>query len=305
MHLQYKNRYVAFIDVLGISDQMLATDQSENYAQAIYSLFSALVGSKKEVFFSLPHVRTGKEVQIQFDKPFGAYDKITLLSDAITMSFPERERDNEYSLNSRVVPILRCLQSVFWLQRGLLSLGVRTRGGISCGRLFHKRDMVLGEALVKAYRIESRAALYPRAVIDDELIKILLSDPIPKIPILIKNRIAHMVCVDTDGLYFVDYLGYDPIAGDFYLADEIDNILQETASDKMIAAETPLSSKLTWLCNYVSSSKECLFSDEARLQKNQGTKFGDVFKRSNDNIISHQAHIMKHIRSQLLKNKLP
>jgi hypothetical protein len=283
----YETRFVAFIDILGVSDQLLEAERSEVFARAIYGLISVLTGKKNGVFFVLPHVRNGREVEIQFDKPFEASARITALADAITMSFPERERENNLALNSRLLPILRCLDSVFWLQRGLLSLGVRTRGGISCGRMFHKRDLVLGEALVKAYRLESKVAIYPRAVIDDEIIEILLKDPVPEEIALFRNRIAHIVRVDRDGRHFVDYLGYDPIAGSFFMENEIADILQETISDLTLATDSRLREKLIWLRDYVTSSMECMTSIATRLEKNRGTEFGEVFKRSQENLRSY------------------
>src|SRR5579872_2892531 len=86
------------------------------------------------------------------------------------MSFPAEERENQFARGSSTLPILSCLQAVFWLQRGLLSLGIRTRGGICRGSIFHNSNFVFGEAMVRAYRLESKVAVFPRAVIDDEIV---------------------------------------------------------------------------------------------------------------------------------------
>jgi len=179
MRPTYEHRIVAFVDMLGISDRLLAKD-SENFARTIHTVASALTGKRSTVFFALPHVRTGREIEIQFDRPVGSGDRMTTLSDAIVMSFPVEERENQFAVGSRSLPILRCLDAVFWLQRGLLSLGIRTRGGICRGQILHSRNFVFGEAMVRAYRLESRVAVFPRAVIDEGIIGALMSEPIPE-----------------------------------------------------------------------------------------------------------------------------
>src|SRR5262249_6371074 len=151
MRPRYERRIVAFVDLLGISDQLLASE-SESFARTIYTVISALTGKQQHVFFALPHLRTCKEIEVQFDKPFGLDGRMTTVSDAVVVSFPEEERDNPHARGSCALPILKCLQAVFWLQRSLLSLGIRTRGGICRGNLFHSSNFVFGEALVKAYR---------------------------------------------------------------------------------------------------------------------------------------------------------
>jgi hypothetical protein len=175
-----------------------------------------------------------------------------------------------------------CLRSVFWLQRGLLCLGVRTRGGIAFGRLFHRRDMVFGEGLVRAYRLESEIAIYPRAVIDDKIIDILLSDPIPSKLGLFENRMAHLIRVDDDGRYFVDYLGYDPIGANGLLHRELINIYRETTQDLAFArGNMRLAAKLEWLHRYLWAS---VVNIDEQLKVNRGTKFGERFPRTTENL---------------------
>ena len=242
MKAKYQRRIVAFVDMLGISDRLLSSE-SKAFARTIHTVISALTGKKPTVFFVLPHVRTNEEVEIQFDKPLGGGDRMTTLSDAVVMSFPAEEQNNQFAPGSKSLPILRALEAVFWLQRGLLTLGVRTRGGICRGELFHTGAFVFGEAMVRAYRLESRTAVYPRAVVDEELIEVLLSEAIPDIA-LFSNRVAHAVRIDRDGQYFVDYLGYDPLQGDFGMKRRIVDIYRETAEDLKSSPDSRLAAKL-------------------------------------------------------------
>ena len=114
----------------------------------------------------------------------------------------------------------------------------------------------------------------------------LLSHPVPEGIVLFRNRVAHMVRVDDDGRHFVDYLGYDPLVGDFGLQHEIANILEDTKRDLRSANDHDVRDKLHWLEKYVSSSFADMTSASRRLERNCGTRFGEVFTRSPDNIVS-------------------
>jgi hypothetical protein len=143
--------------------------------------------------------------------------------------------------------------------------------------------------MVRAYQLESRVAVFPRAVIDEGIVDGLLSEPIPDGIAVFRNRIAHMVRMDTDGRYFVDYLGYDPIQGDFYLSRKLADIFTETANDLKSVTDDRLIAKLEWLKQYVMCSMEELSDKQARLHVNSGTKFGEAFPRTRDNLMSFVA----------------
>jgi hypothetical protein len=76
-------------------------------------------------------------------------------------------------------------------------LGLLVRGGISIGQLYIDPLMVWGQALLNAYNIENKIALYPRIVFDPYY----ASSDIGKVVI---NRRPFIK--DSDGLYYVDYL---------------------------------------------------------------------------------------------------
>jgi hypothetical protein len=50
------------------------------------------------------------------------------------------------------------------LALGLLENGIVTRGAVTVGSLYHQGNIVFGPALVEAYELESRIAVYPRIV---------------------------------------------------------------------------------------------------------------------------------------------
>jgi hypothetical protein len=89
-----------------------------------------------------------------------------------------------------------------WLHAQLLYSGILTRGGISIGETIHQDDVLYGEGMLKAYHLESNAAVYPRIVVDPALL--------PRLSIGMKNKLLEL---DSDGLWFVDPFKFDAMPG--------------------------------------------------------------------------------------------
>jgi hypothetical protein len=98
------------------------------------------------------------------------------------------------------------VHGVIWssihLQCGLLALGILIRGGISRGRAVHADDILYGEGMINAYNLESKAAIYPRIVID------------PKLVLEIESGYrAAFLAQDVDGLWFIDPFSMGIVSG--------------------------------------------------------------------------------------------
>lgn len=165
MPTPYSDRVVAFIDILG---------------------FRALVGRIDED----PVLRK---------KLHRALAEIRLFKDA-SLRNETAQRDLEMSVFSDSVAISGApahfgtvVSTALGLQSRLLGLGVLLRGGISVGPTFHAEDMLYGAGMLRAYDLESKAAVYPRIVID---------------PVLITESEASLCAMllsqDADGLWFID-----------------------------------------------------------------------------------------------------
>jgi hypothetical protein len=96
--------------------------------------------------------------------------------------------------------------SLRWYQLERVNRGFFVRGGIAVGELYVDEDIVFGDALIEAHRIESEVACDPR---------IVLSETIG--PYLLRHAQSYSgpqefpynqtLLVDADGQLFVNYLG--------------------------------------------------------------------------------------------------
>ena len=169
--MEYQNRLTCFIDLLGFKS---AIDQSLNeplIAKSLFDLFEQFRGAELEkvVYGTVPLLTENgmiSSAEHHGDKIIDAMDShfdlvVTQFSDSFVISAPA----NNPSSCNLLLRALRLINIQFFF-----SLGMLMRGGMSVGKLVHKRGGALfGPAMNEAYAIESKAAIYPRVVVSDQV----------------------------------------------------------------------------------------------------------------------------------------
>ena len=85
--------------------------------------------------------------------------------------------------------------------------GVLVRGGIAFGKLIHNDKILFGPGMITAYETESKAAMYPRVILDQtviEIAKMFHSDT--HSPEFEEEAIMGVVTKDTDEMFYIDYI---------------------------------------------------------------------------------------------------
>ena len=129
------------------------------------------------------------------------------------------------------------------IQSNFLFHNVLTRGGIAYGKFFKDDIMIWGDALVKAYSLEGSVAIYPRIVVDPDLVGELhiFPDGPEKSPYWLRQ--------DQDGIVYVDYLQKKHIKNyDIVLLQEnarFDDRIAEAGNDIKVIQ------KIIWHANYI------------------------------------------------------
>jgi hypothetical protein len=258
---RYQNRVTAFIDILGLSDHLLNRN-GKKFAKNIASIVTELLSKDGKLNVKLPHIKLSYSVKAAF--PGWHEDRndvdclISSISDSIVISVPEfvtRREERQHPLFSTLV----CMEMVFHLQRNLLQLGVLTRGAISFGRLHHANNIVIGDALVSAYRLESQSAIFPRVILAPEIQKLLLGKHSPPLKFgFERERIAQMFTRDADGMYFIDYLGIDPYNMERDWKKRLAKIEKFISYELRTERDLRIGQKLNWLQSYIAISQRYL-----------------------------------------------
>lgn len=154
---------VAFVDILGFSN-MVKSD-CENKSDSI-KYFKVLREINKET------------------REIGDCN-ITQFSDSVIFSLPLSQEN-----------YIKMLKVLAEYQQKLLYQRIICRGAIAYGKHYKEDDFMFSQALIEAYQLESKDAIYPRIIISKNLLE-YFKPTIESPPYLIKEK---------DSFYFVDYL---------------------------------------------------------------------------------------------------
>lgn len=177
---KYKEHYVAFLDILGFKEML---DKKVN-CDEIYSVFEEL---KKNSHTSLHY--NGEAIE-SFDEV-----KYYIMSDSIVLYIPT---DIEEAFIALVGTCLKLQMSLLFREKPVL-----IRGGIAKGNLFVEGNIIFGQGLSNAYKIEKDVSVFPRIVFNRDLLQDAKNLNSSK-----KNLEKMMIRKDEDELCFVYYLNF-------------------------------------------------------------------------------------------------
>jgi hypothetical protein len=197
INFKYEERIIAFIDILGFSNIIKATLNSE---KELNNLGSALCYIHD--YF--------KNLQVEHEDP--SVIQLSQFSDSIVISV-----SMEHSLEMTTI-----FKHLKMIQINLLYKNILLRGGIVKGNLIHTNDLLLGPGMINAYNLESKCALHPRIVIDPKVLwQFGRINGTKQTERLRDFDYEKSFAKETDGTYFIDY--FNDV--EFYLesgGDEMD-----------------------------------------------------------------------------------
>ncbi|WNG30948.1 hypothetical protein F0U62_48240 [Cystobacter fuscus] len=226
MNREFNFGVVAFLDILGFAS-MVETDAKAVLPKNLDSILSAL-----------------EEVR----------------SDPDTKFFNLRAFSDSIVLSSDLEPgsVLRLIELVGLLQRRLIRRGVLIRGGIAFGKHYSDAEVVYSEALIRAYRLESQFAKFPRVIVDSNLLDWLFNHK--ELPQAEGQKGKARLLKDRDMLCFVAYLE----SGDL---ESHAALVRERAAK--LGPDKAILEKVQWLADYNNfvaeklGRSECIVTDLA------------------------------------------
>lgn len=181
MSYKYEERIVAFIDILGFSNIIKA---SVNSQEQLDKLGSALTYIHR--YFNL--------IRADYEDP--SILQLSQFSDSIVISVSMKN-------SLEMIAIFKHLKTI---QINLLYQDILLRGGIVKVKLIHTDDLLLGPGMVNAYNLESKCALNPRIVIDPKVLWQFGRVDGKKILERLKDfDYEKSFTTEADGLAYIDY----------------------------------------------------------------------------------------------------
>ena len=210
--MKYEHRVVAFIDILGFRSHIdETTDKAgRDNEEKIQHMVSAYEAIKK----------VWEEDNSIAETKVSSSKRVSMFSDSIVVSFKAEEPNEVYYT----------LLNLKHLIMTLIYSRLLCRGAVSIGKFLHTDDYLFGPALVEAYTLESKAAMYPRIILDRDVIEASLdgksvdhknTDEIEYVESLLEQ--------DSDGMYYIDYFykARSELSGSEYDFPEYIDILGE------------------------------------------------------------------------------
>ena len=170
---------VAFLDFLGASEKMRDPARSDDFLKTMQQIYGEV-----ETFLCFNRSLSKSDQNHEINAK--------IFSDNIIL-FTEYSEENF---------VQKC-QNLFWtcsiFQMYALAEKAPLRGAITCGKFCNTNLFVYGEALVRAYKLESKVANYPRIIIDKNIIA--ASKEIPQLDMYGAN--IKLLKQDIDGEWFI------------------------------------------------------------------------------------------------------
>ncbi|MBN8825586.1 MAG: hypothetical protein J0I82_26395, partial [Spirosoma sp.] len=182
-------RFVCFMDILGFSAMVDEYDQdsSSNVLQKLQTAF-------KEALLVLTSYSQFQN--IDEDESEIEHLEYRVFSDCICISLPYFDNEVNYTTNLTLL-----LTYARGLQTALMTKGVFTRGGIASGPYYMDDNILFSKAMIRAYIIESKEAIYPRIVLDKAIIEKLSTYSATS---LYLQSVLALLAKDTSGIIFLN-----------------------------------------------------------------------------------------------------
>ena len=160
----YNQSIVVFLDILGFKNKIQSGDFKDvklilEYMEAWNTLDGVNMFIEEKDFVNETYVKRNSV-------DFGRIQKelqISYFSDSLVITLPYIETN----FNERLFLIVR---SLAYLQSKLAMSNFFSRGGITIGDMFHKKNLFFGPAYLQAYELE-QIATYPRIILSSEIEK--------------------------------------------------------------------------------------------------------------------------------------
>lgn len=175
--VNYEDRLVVFIDVLGFKDHLKKTVDQNN--QDSTDNIKILI----RVYDIIKH-------HLVTDNSETLEKNITIFSDCIVLSIVPKN-DN----------VLIILQSIKDMIISLIGINILCRGGVSYGKIIHNDNYVFGPALVESYTLEDKVANNPRIILHSSVVHHINNRTNGDKDILTRTLLTK----DFDGYYYIDY----------------------------------------------------------------------------------------------------
>ncbi len=220
---RFTKRFVVFLDILGFKTHVDRTGRDPDHFDLIFGVLNNL----------------NDNLDAQLWRHPGLNREITQFSDSMVISWDFKD----------TTAMIHTFEDLKNLINHLIRFQILVRGGISMGNLVHTEKVLFGPAMIDAYELESKSAIYPRVIFDMSNSGESQSEAFQEaIQELLDRRIISM---DIDGFYYVDF--FYNIHDHYAIADQSNRlrnhlaILARLIQNGLAAPAASIRKKYEWM----------------------------------------------------------
>jgi len=185
----FRQRYIAFVDILGFSNIVLRMSEERHLFVTIRDALKGLDLQSQRFRKYRKQLNDKRKRMVQS----GRASLFPGITDLQMAAF------SDCYVISEIFPAWHVLAAVQTLGASLLKTGILTRGAVVYGEAYHKGRVLFGPGIVEAYKLESEVAKYPRILVTDSVRQAVWGYHNG----LCKGRLLKQ---DVDGCWFVNVL---------------------------------------------------------------------------------------------------
>jgi hypothetical protein len=283
VNIEYENRVVAFIDILGFKSIILNPEHGSAKLSSIYDALSKLKDRENRNSWDLKLIEIEEDAQKKGVDKFRIADRTncTCFSDSIVVSV----KVNRGDVNEVVSTLIANLAS---FGANLMMDGILIRGAITIGGIIHSDNgVIMGPALIEAYELEQKIAKIPRIVLSKKLIDKLNYPLLSKRDRYPYHQYTHRFndgCVGFTQLKYYQVVQSWTEMTNSQLIDELDKIKQTILTGLDANLETPdIYEKYLWLKD--EYQKLIIIPDELHVKfynLNEGISGNNIYFKTTD-----------------------
>lgn len=209
---------VAYIDILGVTNRIKDKNKNKLQMNILHNLYKFSIESTKAV-----HIEENRDIQFK------------IFSDNVIIA---KKVSGEKEQSVKDIRSLLMCAGHFQELAASSSVDWMLRGGITIGQFFIDDVMVWGDALIKAYYLENKVAIYPRIVIDNSIVQEIERE----------EALLEFLRKDFDNLYFLNFLNYCHFCGKF-LKEGFEMMKKEVD----YKSDEKMYQKFCWHMNFVNA----------------------------------------------------
>jgi len=191
--MNYEERFVAFIDILGFTDAIKKTVEKNN-------------GKEIENSYEIDKIdNLLNEIRYQLIKDKYLPIKKLEIKDRVVSQFSDSVIISYLKDNA----IYNILYDIYFLCIMALEKGFLFRGAVTYGKVIHTdtetNKKLFGPAYIKAYEMEQKQSIFPRIIIDDDVLNIA-KENYSKCADFDYDKLLELIPFDFDGKRYINYI---------------------------------------------------------------------------------------------------